>query len=73
MRKDFLPLVSCLKTVGISSRPHLQNNQSKMDWRYGSSGKVPALQAQSPKLSSRPTKKLKLKKSSPGLKVLHLI
>jgi hypothetical protein len=26
------------------ARPHLQNNQSKMDWRCGSSGKAPALQ-----------------------------
>jgi hypothetical protein len=25
-------------------RPYLQNNQSKMDWRYGSHGTVPALQ-----------------------------
>jgi hypothetical protein len=24
--------------------PDLQNNQSKVDWRYGSSGGVPALQ-----------------------------
>jgi hypothetical protein len=23
---------------------YLQNNQSKMDWRYGSNGRVPALQ-----------------------------
>jgi hypothetical protein len=26
---------------------HLQNNQSKLDWRHGSSGRVPSLQAQS--------------------------
>jgi hypothetical protein len=29
--------------------PHLQNNQSKMDWRCGSSGRTPALQAQGSK------------------------
>jgi hypothetical protein len=28
-----------------SQDPHLQNNQSKMDWRCGSSSRVPALQA----------------------------
>ncbi|XP_073899445.1 purine nucleoside phosphorylase LACC1 isoform X2 [Castor canadensis] len=27
------------------TRPHLQNNQSKMDWRWDSSSRVPALQA----------------------------
>jgi hypothetical protein len=27
---------------------HLQNNQTKMEWRYGSSGRKPALQVQSP-------------------------
>jgi hypothetical protein len=30
--------------------PHLQNNQSKMDWKYSSSGTVPALQGQSLKI-----------------------
>jgi hypothetical protein len=30
--------------------PHLQNKQSKMDWRCGSSGKSPTLQVQTPEL-----------------------
>jgi hypothetical protein len=30
--------------------PHLQNNQSKMDWRPGSSSRVPALQVQCPEV-----------------------
>jgi hypothetical protein len=28
-------------------RPHLQNNKSKIDWKYGSSDREPALQKQS--------------------------
>jgi hypothetical protein len=32
----------------ILETPHLQNNQSKMDWRCGSSSRVPALQVWSP-------------------------
>jgi hypothetical protein len=28
----------------VYKRPYLQNNQSKMDWRHGSSSRVPALQ-----------------------------
>jgi hypothetical protein len=42
--------------------PHLQNNQSKTDWRHGSSSRKPALQAQSPELNPSPTKKNKKKK-----------
>jgi hypothetical protein len=30
----------------VWAKPHLQNNQSKMNWRYG--GRIPALQARSP-------------------------
>jgi hypothetical protein len=30
------------------ARPHLQNNQSKLDWRRGSSSREPALQVWSP-------------------------
>jgi hypothetical protein len=30
------------------ARPHLQNNQSKMDWRHGPCGRTPALPARSP-------------------------
>jgi hypothetical protein len=33
---------------GQKARPCLQNNQGKKGWRCGSSGKVPAKQAQSP-------------------------
>jgi hypothetical protein len=40
------------------SRPHLQNNQSKMDWSCGSS-KAPALQVQSPEFKPRSHKKTK--------------
>jgi hypothetical protein len=37
--------------------PHLQNNQSKMDWRCGSSSSMPALQAWSPKFKTQFHKK----------------
>jgi hypothetical protein len=37
--------------------PHLQNNQSRMDWRCGSSSRTPALQAQSPEFKSQSHKK----------------
>jgi hypothetical protein len=30
-------------------RPYLQNNQSKMGWKYGSNSRAPVLQEQSPK------------------------
>jgi hypothetical protein len=40
---------------------HLENNQSTMDWRHGSSGTVPVLQAQSiefkPQAHQRTTKR----------------
>jgi hypothetical protein len=39
----------------IVEETHLQNNQSKMDWRHVSSGRAPALQ--SPELKPSPTKK----------------
>jgi hypothetical protein len=35
-----------------SQDPHLQNNQSKMDWRCGSSGRAPALQERSTELKT---------------------
>jgi hypothetical protein len=40
-------------------RPRLQNNQNKMDWRFSSSNRVPALQmsalqARSPEFTKRP-------------------
>jgi hypothetical protein len=38
-------------------RLHLQNNQSKMDWRCGSNDKVPALQTQSQVQTTVPQKK----------------
>jgi hypothetical protein len=43
-------------------RPHFQNNQSKMDWRRGSRGRDPTLQAGSPefKLQSHQKKKKKI-------------
>jgi hypothetical protein len=41
---------------GNSSRdPHLQNNQSKMDWRCASRSRKPALQTQSPEFNHSPT------------------
>jgi hypothetical protein len=42
-------------------RPHLQNNQSKMEWRCDSSFRAPPWQAQSPefKPQSRQNKKKK--------------
>jgi hypothetical protein len=39
--------------------PHLQNNQSKMDLRWDSSDRVPALQVWSPEFKPNPTKKKK--------------
>jgi hypothetical protein len=38
------------------ARPHLQNSQSKVDWRHGSSGR-----AQSPEFKAYPTKERKKK------------
>jgi hypothetical protein len=35
-----------------SQDPHLQNNHGKIDWSYGSSGTVPALQAWSPEFKT---------------------
>jgi hypothetical protein len=32
---------------------HLQNNQSKMDWRHDSSSRVPVLQARSPEFKNK--------------------
>jgi hypothetical protein len=36
-----------IRRLAIAGQPeeidHLQNNQSKMDWRFGSSRRVPAL------------------------------
>jgi hypothetical protein len=40
-------------------RPHVQHNQSKINWRYGSSYRMPALQVQS--LSSNPSSTQKKK------------
>jgi hypothetical protein len=33
--------------------PHLQNDQSKVDWRCGSSGRTPALQVWSPEFKTK--------------------
>jgi hypothetical protein len=41
--------------------PHLQNNQSEMDWRSGSNGTMTALQAQSPEIKSQSHQKKKKK------------
>jgi hypothetical protein len=38
--------------------PHLQNKQSKMDWRSGSSGRGPALQVQSPEFKPQSYQKI---------------
>jgi hypothetical protein len=40
--------------------PHLPNNQSKMDWRCGSRGRVSALQALSSDFIPTPPKKKKV-------------
>jgi hypothetical protein len=40
---------------------HLQNNQSKIDWRCGSTGRAPALQVQSPELKPQSNQKKKKK------------
>jgi hypothetical protein len=45
--------------TNILTDPNLQNNQSKRDWRCGSSSRVPALQVGSSNPS--PTKKKKKK------------
>jgi hypothetical protein len=47
---------------GNSSWPYLQNNQTKMDWKYGSSSRAPALQVQSLEFKSSSTKKKKKRK-----------
>jgi hypothetical protein len=44
-----------------SQDPHQQNNQSKMDWRCGSSGRGPVLQVQSPELKPQSHQKKKKK------------
>jgi hypothetical protein len=41
--------------------PHLQNIQSKMGWRCGSSSRVAALQVRSPEFKSPPKKQKKIK------------
>jgi hypothetical protein len=44
-------------------RPHLQSKQIKMDWRYGSSSREPALQVQSPEFkleSHKQTKRIEI-------------
>jgi hypothetical protein len=43
----------------IVHRPHLQNNQSKMDWRHGSSSRVTAFKHEGLSSNSSPTKKKK--------------
>jgi hypothetical protein len=48
-----------------SLRPHLQNNQSKMDWRCGSSSRVPALQVRSPEFKFQSYKKERVGESLP--------
>jgi hypothetical protein len=52
------------------SRPPSLNNQSKMDWRCGSSGRVPAWQVQSPEIQlqshQKKRKDLKLLQESIG-------
>jgi hypothetical protein len=47
------------------------NDQSKMDWRYGSSGRASALQVQSPEftLESHPKKPTKTKQKPTGLEM----
>jgi hypothetical protein len=57
--------------------PHLQNNQSKMDWRCGSSSRVPALPAQSPEVKPSsvllsPKKRERKKKSIVYFHVIEL-
>jgi hypothetical protein len=44
----------------IVHKPHLQNNQSKMDWRCGSRTKTPALQVQSSELKPQSNQKKNL-------------
>jgi hypothetical protein len=46
--------------------PHLQNNQSKMDWKYISSSRLPALQEQSSKFKPQFHQKGKRKRNSPS-------
>jgi hypothetical protein len=49
-------------------RPLLQNNHSKMDWRCGSNGRVPVLQAQNS--AFKPQYHQKKKKDDPDLPLL---
>jgi hypothetical protein len=44
-----------------SGDPHLQNNQSKMDERCGSSSRAPAVQVWSPQFKSQSYQKIKIK------------
>jgi hypothetical protein len=46
------------------TRSHLKNNQSKIDWLHGSSGRIPVLQAQS--LEFKPQSHPKIKKNNNG-------
>jgi hypothetical protein len=50
-------------------RFYLQYNQSKMDWRYGSIGRVSALQNLNPRTTKK-KKKRKRKKRNPLLVIL---
>jgi hypothetical protein len=43
-------------------RPYLKNNQHKKGWQSGSSGSMPALQAQAPKFNHQNQKNKKLSK-----------
>jgi hypothetical protein len=53
---------SRLAQANISWDPHLQNNQSKMNWRCGSSGGAPSLQVQSPEFKPQSHVKKEKKK-----------
>jgi hypothetical protein len=47
--------------------PHLQNNQSKMDWRFGSSSRVPTLQVWSPEFKWQSHQNKKSRTSPRGI------
>jgi hypothetical protein len=60
-----------IRRIVIRGQPRqkvLQNNQSKMDWRCGPSGKVPTLQGVQTLVASKKKKRKKERKKSKGKK-----
>jgi hypothetical protein len=70
MRCSGSPACTSLRVISpVHMRPNLQNNQSKMDWRCGSSDRIPALQAQSPEFKPQSHQKKRKKRKETTLRV----